>query len=44
MANLKSLMDRLEKDIELFTKTPAESFKDICENGVFCQKELYFVT
>ena len=24
MANLKSLMDRLEKDNELFTKTPTE--------------------
>ena len=34
MANLKSLMDRLEKDNELFTKTPTEGFKDICENGV----------
>ena len=31
MANLKSLMDRLEKDNELFAKTPTEGFKDICD-------------
>ena len=40
MANLKSLMDRLEKDNELFTRTPTEGFKEICENGVIaCQNK-----